>query len=134
MLYEDLTGKILQASFEVSKELGSGFLESVYEKALLVALRQKDLQAAAQVPLLVKFRGVIVGDFYADVLVEGKVLIELKAVSHLANEHYAQLLNYLKAINLDVGLLINFGNPKLEYRRFDNRSTQKINVQDLLSK
>ena len=133
MLYEDLTGKILQACFEVSKELGSGFLESVYEKALLVALRQKDLQAAAQVPLLVKFRGVIVGDFYADILVEGKVLIELKAVRNLANEHYAQLLNYLKATNLEVGLLINFGNPKLEYRRFDNRNTQKINVQDLLS-
>lgn len=133
MLHEDLTGKILQACFEVSKELGSGFLESVYEKALLVALRQKNLQAATQVPLLVKFRGVIVGEFYADILVEGKVLVELKAVSNLTNEHYAQLLNYLKATNLEVGLLINFGNPKLEYRRFDNRSIQKLSVQDLLS-
>jgi len=135
MLHEDLTGKILQACFEVSKELGSGFLESVYEKALLVALRQKDLQAAAQVPLLVKFRGIIVGEFYADILVEEKVLVELKAVGVLANEHYAQLLNYLKATALEVGLLVNFGNPKLEYRRFDNRSlqNQKINVQDLLS-
>ncbi len=134
MLHEDLTGKILQSCFEVSKELGSGFLESVYEKALLVALKQKGLRAAAQVPLLVNFRGVIVGEFYADILVEGKVLLELKAVSGLANEHYAQLLNYLKATALEVGLLVNFGNPKLEYRRFDNRSLKKINVQDLLSK
>jgi len=133
MIYEDLTGKILQACFEVSKELGSGFLESVYEKSLLVALKQKNLQVAAQVPLVVKFRDIIVGEFYADILVEGKVLIELKAVGGLANEHYAQLLNYLKATDLEVGLLINFGNPKLEYRRFDNRSFQKINVQDLLS-
>lgn len=133
MIHEDLTGKILQACFEVSKELGSGFLESVYEKSLLIALKQKNLQGSAQVPLLVKFRGVIVGEFYADILVEGKVLIELKAVSSLANEHYAQILNYLKATNLEVGMLINFGNPKLEYRRFDNRNIQKINVQDLLS-
>lgn len=133
MIHEELTGKILQACFEVSKELGSGFLESVYEKSLLVALKQKNLQAASQVPLLVKFRDVIVGEFYADTLVEGKVLIELKAVGNLANEHYAQILNYLKATNSEVGLLINFGSPKLEYRRFDNRNTQKINVQDLLS-
>ena len=133
MIHEDLTGKILQACFEVNKELGTGFLESVYEKSLLVALKQKNLQVAAQVPLLVKFRNVIVGEFYADILVEGKVLIELKAVSNLANEHYAQLLNYLKATNLEVGMLINFGSPKLEYRRFDNRNIQKINVQDLLS-
>ena len=133
MLHEELTGKILQACFEVSKELGAGFLESVYEKSLLVALKQKNLQAAAQIPLLVKFRGVIVGEFYADILVEGKVLIELKAVSILANEHYAQILNYLKATNLEIGMLINFGSPKLEYRRFDNRHIQKITVQDLLS-
>ncbi len=101
---------------------------------MLVALKQKGLRAAAQVPLLVNFRGVIVGEFYADILVEGKVLVKLKAVSCLANEHYAQLLNYLKATALEVGLLVNFGNPKLEYRRFDNRSLKKINVQDLLSK
>ena len=94
------------------------------------------MQAAAQMPLLVKFCGVIVVEFYADILVEGKVLVELKAVSGLAKEHYAQLMNYLKATSLEVGLLINFGNPKLEYRRFDNRSlqNQKINVKDLLSK
>ena len=71
MLYDELTGKILEASFEVSKELGAGFLESVYEKALQVALLHKGMNSSLQVPLTVKFRGVIVGSFYADMLVEG---------------------------------------------------------------
>ena len=81
MLYEDLTGKILEASFEVSKELGIGFVEPVYEKALMVALIQKGLKVESQVPLKVLFRKVIVGEFKADILVEDKILIELKAVS-----------------------------------------------------
>lgn len=117
MLHTELTGKILEACFEVSRELGSGFLESVYEKALLVALRQKGLNAVSQVKLQVKFRGVIVGDFYADILVEEKVLMELKAVSRILSEHKAQTINYLKATGIEVGLLINFGNSKLEYFR-----------------
>jgi GxxExxY protein len=69
----------------------------------------------------VKFRDFIVGDFYADLLVENQILIELKAVNSLLNEHFAQLLNYLKATGIDVGLIVNFGRPKLEYRRFNNR-------------
>ena len=117
MLHDDLTSKILEASFEVSRELGSGFLESVYEKALMVALRQKDLNVAAQVPLQVKFRGFIVGEFYADLLVDDKVLLELKAVSRILPEHKAQMINYLKATGIEVGLLLNFGNSKLEYNR-----------------
>ena len=117
MLYEELTGKILESCFEVTRELGAGFLESVYEKALLVALRQKGLDAKSQVSLSVKFRGEIVGEFYADLLVEGKVIIELKAVRALAPEHQAQLIDYLKATGIEVGLLVNFGNSKLEYRR-----------------
>lgn len=107
----------MEASFEVSRELGAGFLESVYEKALLVALKQKGLNAVCQVPLRVKFRGVIVGEFYADILVEEKVLVELKAVSRTLPEHKAQVINYLKATGIEVGLLINFGNAKLEYNR-----------------
>ena len=121
MLYEDLTGKALEACFEVTRELGAGFLESVYEKALLVALEQKGLSARAQFPLAVKFRGHVVGEFYADVLLEDKVIIELKAVRALAPEHHAQLINYLNATSIDVGLLVNFGNPKLEFRRFHRK-------------
>jgi GxxExxY protein len=117
MLFDALTSKILEACFEVSRELGAGFLESVYEKALLVALKQKNLNAVCQVPLKVKFRGVIVGEFYADILVEGRVLVELKAVSRVLSEHKAQVINYLKATGIEIGLLVNFGNAKLEYFR-----------------
>ena len=132
MLYEDLTGKILESCFEVSKELGIGFIESVYEKALIVILKEKGLKVENQVPLKVRFRGVVVGDFYADLLVEEKILIELKAVNSFANEHFAQLLNYLKATNIEVGLIINFGKPKLEYRRFNNRFLEGKSVMDYL--
>lgn len=117
MLYDDVTEKILEACFEVSREMGAGFLESVYEKALQVAIMQKGLSVSLQVPLGVRFRGVNVGDFYADMIVEGKVLIELKAVSRILNEHKAQVINYLKATGIEVGLLVNFGNPKVDYFR-----------------
>lgn len=118
LLYADLTGKILEACFEVINELGAGFLESVYEKALLIALKQKGLVAKSQAPIDVIFRGVIVGQFYADILVEDKVIVELKATSQLMPEHKAQVINYLKASSTHVGLLVNFGGSKLEYRRF----------------
>jgi len=132
MLYEDITKKILEASFEVSNELGIGYLESVYEKALLIALRQKGFRAENQVPLTVKFRGEIVGDFYVDILVEDKVLIELKSAISLTKENYAQTINYLKATEIEVGLLINFGTPKIEYRRFSNKFNENpINIRDV---
>ncbi|WP_136526683.1 GxxExxY protein [Geomonas ferrireducens] len=121
MIHDDLTGKVIGACFEVSNELGSGFLESVYEKALLVALTDVGLQADSQVPLKVVYRNKVVGDFFADIVVEGTVLLELKAVKALAPEHTAQVLNYLKATGIEVGLLVNFGHPKLEYRRLGNR-------------
>lgn len=117
MLHEELTGQILQACFAVMNELGAGFVESVYQRALLVELRQRGLIAELEFPLNVTFRGVIVGNFFADILVESKVILELKAVKALLPEHQAQLINYLKATGIEVGLLINFGNPKLEYRR-----------------
>ncbi|WP_136514314.1 GxxExxY protein [Geomonas edaphica] len=121
MVHDDLTGKVLGACFEVSNELGSGFLESVYEKALLVALTDVGLQADSQVPLKVVYRNKVVGDFFADIVVEGTVLLELKAVKALAPEHIAQVLNYLKATGIEVGLLVNFGSPKLQYRSLGNR-------------
>ncbi|HWW75498.1 MAG TPA: GxxExxY protein [Pyrinomonadaceae bacterium] len=117
MLHEDLTAKALEACFEVAKELGSGFLESVYEKALVVALRQKGLEVKEQFPLAVKFRGQMVGEFFADILLEDKVIIELKAARALTAEHQAQVINYLNATGIEVGLLVNFGNPRLEYKR-----------------
>jgi GxxExxY protein len=118
MLYQELSEKILAACFEVMNELGAGFLESVYEKALLIVLRDKGLVAEAQVPLSVMFRGKPVGEFFADILVEGKIIVELKAARTMLPEHQAQLINYLKATGLEVGLLVNFGPTRLEYRRF----------------
>jgi GxxExxY protein len=93
MLYEELTKKILKACFEVSNELGSGFLESVYQNALVIALKQKGLTVQAQAPLSVNFRGEPVGQFYADILIEEKVIVELKAVIALSGEHQAQVIN-----------------------------------------
>jgi GxxExxY protein len=117
MEHEEVTGKILECCFEVAKELGSGFLESVYEKALMVALSQKGLQVAAQVPIKVTFRGVIVGDFFADLVVAEAVLVEIKAVSQTLPVHKAQVINYLNATGMNVGLLVNFGTPRIEYFR-----------------
>jgi GxxExxY protein len=98
--------------------LGAGFLESVYEKALAIALQDKGFRVQCQHPIHVHFRQQIVGEFYADLFVEGKVIVELKAVKAIAPEHQAQIINYLNATGIAVGLLINFGNPKLEYKRF----------------
>jgi GxxExxY protein len=121
MIHEELTEKILKACFEVSNELGCGFLESVYHKALLIALAENGLNAKSQFPLKVVFHGQIVGEFFPDIIVEDIVLLELKVVKTLAPEHMAQVMNYLKATGIQVGFLINFGNAKLEYRRFGNR-------------
>ncbi len=117
MLHEQITAGILEACFEVVNELGAGFVESVYEKALLRALRDKGLKAESQVPVEVFFRGEAVGTFHTDILVEQKVVVELKAVAALAPHHQAQVINYLKATGIEVGLLVNFGRPKLEYKR-----------------
>jgi GxxExxY protein len=117
LVNERLTEKIIGACFEVLNELGSGFLESVYHKALALALLQAGLKVQEEAPLKVLFRCQVVGEFYADILVEDQVVLELKAVRALSGEHEAQLLNYLKATGMKVGLLLNFGRPKLEWRR-----------------
>lgn len=121
MIYEKLTESILGACFEVMNELGAGFLESVYKKALMIALRDRGLASESQVSLSVTFRGERVGEFFADILVEKKVIIELKSAKSILPEHQAQIINYLKATGMEVGLLANFGPTKLEYRRFHNK-------------
>jgi len=118
MQHEEITQVVIGCAFEVMNELGAGFLESVYERAMLLALRQKGQSVVTQHPIKVMFRGECVGDFFADLLVEEKVIVELKAVKALAPEHQAQIINYLIATGIDVGLLINFGKPRLEYKRF----------------
>ena len=120
-LHSDLTESIIGCAFDVSNELGAGFLESVYENALAIALRERGLTVRAQVPIDVHFRGQLVGKFYADLLVGEKVIVELKSVSSLTPQHEAQVINYLSATDIAVGLLINFGNPRLQYRRVTRR-------------
>ena len=99
------------------KELGYGFLESVYQKALVVALLQKGIHATSQVPLKVRFRGETIGEYIADIMIDTRLIIELKAVRALLPEHQAQVINYLKATGVDTGLLVNFGAPKMEVKR-----------------
>jgi GxxExxY protein len=112
-----LTEKIIGLFYDVYNELGHGFLESVYEQAMLIALRQAGLDVEAQVEIPVRFRGLEVGNYKADLQVDRKVLIELKAARSLEKAHEAQILNYLKATNIEVGLLLNFG-ERPQFRRF----------------
>jgi GxxExxY protein len=116
-LHEKITGMIIRTSYDVMNELGIGFLESVYHNALLLALQQKGMKVVSQVPIDVNFRGEVVGNFLADLFVMDKVIVELKAVKTLLPEHSAQLINYLKASDVDVGLLVNFGNRIVQVKR-----------------
>jgi GxxExxY protein len=117
MELNEITYKINGAIFEVNRILGAGFLEKVYENALLKELRNRDLKAEGQVPLNVKYKGEVVGEYVVDVLVEEKIIIELKAIEQLQKIHEAQLLNYLKATGIKVGLLVNFKYPRAEIKR-----------------
>ncbi len=112
-----ITQKIIGCAFEVSNTLGCGFLEKVYERALVQELKMTGLNVQAQYPISVYYKGTVVGNFFADILVEKCILVELKALSCLDNNHQAQCLNYLKASNLNLCLLLNFGKPKVEIKR-----------------
>jgi len=113
----EVTHRILGCAFTVSNQLGCGFLEKVYENVLAHELRKAGLKVVQQHALQVFYDGVVVGDYNADLLVEDRVLVELKAAKALDEVHMAQCLNYLRATRLSICLLMNFGKPKLEYRR-----------------
>ena len=121
MKHQELTDRIICCFYNVYNKLGYGFLEKVYEKAMLIELGKTGLTAQAQAPIKVNYDGQLVGEYQADLLIENRVIVELKAVRDLTVEHEAQLLNYLKATAVEVGLLLNFG-PKAEVKRkvFDN--------------
>lgn len=120
--YKEITEKIIKAFYEVYNDLGHGFLESVYENALYILLLEYGLQVERQKEIAVYFRGKMVGFFKTDLVVENKVIIELKAVKCILPEHETQLLNYLKATDIEVGLLLNFGKkPEFIRRIFDNK-------------
>lgn len=116
LMHSELTDRIIGIFFDVYNELGSGFLESVYQRALIIALRDAGLKVEHEVPLTVLFRGHEVGSFRADLLVESAILIELKAAQTIERIHEAQVLNYLRGTSLEIGLLLNFG-PRPQFRR-----------------
>ncbi len=114
----EITYQINGAIFEVNRELGAGFLEKVYEHALIVELRIRGLRAETQVPIKISYKGQTVGEYFADIVVEDQVILELKACDALQKVHEAQLFNYLKATQYKIGLLVNFTHPKAEVKRF----------------
>jgi GxxExxY protein len=118
--YREITGGILAAAFAVSNELGVGFLESVYENALFAELTSRGLKARQQHPLTVRYKSVVVGQYFADLIVEDCVMVELKHVKGIDTAHTAQCMNYLRASGLKLCLLINFGKPTIEYKRIIN--------------
>ena len=117
MLYKETTEKILNASFEVHKALGPGFLESVYEEALAMEFELQGISFERQKKLDVYYKNRVVKSFYADYLVEGRVLVELKAIRTYTESEIAQVLNYLKVGRVEVGLLLNFGASSLQWKR-----------------
>ena len=117
-LEQELTGAILQAAFAMHNTLGAGFLERVYSNALAIELDGKGLKLVQNEQLQVEYRGTVVGDYIAEIIVGNQVILELKACASLDPNHNAQLMNYPRATNIRVGLLLNSGRPKLECRRF----------------
>ncbi len=119
--HSDLTDKIIKCYYNVYNKLGHGFLEKVYENALLIELKKCELVCEKQVAINVYYDDVKVGDYFADIIVEGKVILELKAAESLCPEHECQLTNYLRATEIEVGLLLNFGKtPQIKRRVFNN--------------
>ncbi len=119
--HKDLSEKVIMAFYNVYNTLGYGFLEKVYENALMIELGKLGLSAKAQHPIQVYYEEKIVGEYFADILVEDSILVEIKAAKNLSLENEAQILNYLKATQIEVGLLVNFGTkPEVTRKAFDN--------------
>ncbi len=117
MEYEELTYKIIGCAHSVFNQLGFGFLESVYRKAMIIEFGKKDLSAESEKSLNVYYDNQIVGEYFVDLFVENSVVVELKSVAHLSKQHEVQLVNYLCGLKKDIGLLINFGKNGVEVKR-----------------
>lgn len=120
-LHTDTTEKIIRCFYEVYNRLGYGFLEKVYERALMIELRNSGLRATCQEPIKVYYKRELVGDYYADIIVNSSVILELKAADFIIEEHEFQIINYLRATEIEVGLLLNFGKkPEMRRKVFTN--------------
>lgn len=118
ILHKELSYKIIGLAMEVYNKLGYGFLEKVYENALMILFQREGIQAEQQVPIKVYFERKIIGDYVADILVENKIILELKSVENIIDLHRAQVLNYLTATGFHLAIILNFGKEKLEFERF----------------
>lgn len=128
MLYQDLTDKIIKCFYEVYNILGYGFLEKVYENALYNELKIFGLNCERQKHIEVFYKNILIGDYYADIIVADKIILELKAAEAICEEHEFQLINYLKATNIEIGLLLNFGKrPEIKRKIFTNDRKLKSN-------
>ena len=116
LLHKEISDKIIKAFYNVYNSLGYGFLEKVYENAMMIELRKLGLTVQRQVPIKVFYEEQLVGEYFADIIVEGNIIVELKATENLCETHEFQLINYLKATELEIGLLLNFG-KKPQFRR-----------------
>ncbi len=130
MDFEKLTERIIKCAYQVHNTLGSGFLEKVYENALGVELKREGLAVVQQESINVYYHDELVGEFYADLIVDGRVIVELKAVQKLAKEHEVQLVNYLNATGINDGLLLNFGASVDVKRKYKNYRERKRVVDD----
>ena len=121
MKHKELTEDIIKIFYKVYNTLGYGFLEKIYENSMMIEFRKAGISAESQAPIKVVYEDEIVGEHAADIIVDNKVIIELKAAKKIAEDHHAQLLNYLKATDIEVGLLLNFGpKPEISRKVFDN--------------
>ncbi len=129
LLHKSITDAILKVYYEVYNELGYGFLEKVYQNAMYFELKSLGYKVEAQKQIKVYFKKQLVGEYYSDLLVEDKVIVELKATELLMNVHVAQIMNYLKATPIEVGMLLNFGEEP-EFKRFIYTNDRKINLKN----
>ena len=117
IIHKELSYKIIELALEVHNELGCGFLEKVYENALMILLGRESIPARQQAPVEVYFQNKVVGQYFADILVDNKIILELKTVDAVSDVHKAKVLNYLRATGIKLGLIMNFAKPRFEYKR-----------------
>lgn len=129
LLHRGITEAILKVYYEVYNELGSGFLEKVYQNAMYFELKEKGFKVEAQKQIKVYFKKQLVGEYFSDLLVEDKVIVELKAIEMLMDVHLAQIMNYLKATEIEVGLMLNFGEEP-EFKRVIYTNDRKVNLKN----
>lgn len=130
LLHKEISKPILKVFYDVYNQLGYGFLEKVYQNAMYFELKSQGYKVEAQKQIKVYFKNQLVGEFYADLLIEDAIIVELKACEHLVNSHIAQLMNYLKATQIEIGLVLNFGETP-EFKRLVYTNNRKSNIKNL---